>query len=40
MDEGEICCMLLCAIPVVAIICNAVIEVFKMKYRKNNDDKD
>ena len=34
MDWGGISCALICAIPIVAIICDAVKKVFEMKYKK------
>lgn len=37
MDGGEISIILICAIPVVAIICEAIKECFSIKY--NKDDK-
>lgn len=38
MDWGGISCALICAIPIVAIICDAVKKVFEMKYKKENDN--
>lgn len=37
MDGGEISIILICAIPVVAIICGVIKECFRIKY--NKDDK-
>lgn len=37
MDGGEISIILICAIPVVATICGAIKECFRIKY--NKDDK-
>lgn len=34
MDWGGISCALVCAIPIVVIICDTVIKVFEMKYKK------
>ena len=33
MDWGGISCALICAIPIVAIICDTVKKVFEMKYK-------
>lgn len=38
MNWGGISCALICAIPIVAIICDAVKKVFEMKYKKENDN--
>lgn len=34
MDWGGISCALVCAIPIVAIICDTVKKVFEIKYKK------
>jgi len=34
MNWGGISCALICAIPIVAIICDTVKKVFEMKYKK------
>ena len=39
MDWGGISCVLVCAIPIVAIICDTVKKVFEMKYKKENENK-
>lgn len=39
MDWGGISCALVCAIPIVAIICDTVKKVFEMKYKKENENK-
>lgn len=39
MDWGGISCVLVCAIPIVAIICDTVKIVFEMKYKKENENK-
>lgn len=38
MNWGGISCALICAIPIVAIICDTVKKVFEMKYKKENDN--
>ena len=38
MDWGGISCALICAIPIVAIIFDAVKKVIEMKYKKENDN--
>ena len=40
MDWGGISCALICAIPIVAIICDAVKKVFEMKYKKENGNEE
>lgn len=38
MDWGGISCALVCAIPIVAIICDTVNKVFEMKYKKGDEN--
>lgn len=40
MDWGGLAVVLICAIPVVAIICDAAKECFRIKYGKEKSDKD
>jgi hypothetical protein len=37
-DWGGISCALVCAIPIVAIICDTVKKVFEMKYKKGDEN--
>lgn len=42
IDWGGICAALICAIPIVAIVCDAVKKVFEIKYgnkKEVTDDK-
>lgn len=38
MNWGGISCALVCAIPIVAIICDTVKKVFEMKYKKGDEN--
>ena len=38
MDWGGISCALVCAIPIVAIICDTVKKVFEIKYKKGDEN--
>lgn len=40
MDWGGFAVVFICAIPVVAIICDATKECFRIKYGKEKSDKD
>lgn len=39
MDWEGICYALICAIPIVAIICNTVNKIFEAKYKKGDENK-
>ena len=39
MDWGGISCALVCAIPIGVIICDTVIKVFEMKYKKEDENR-
>lgn len=40
IDWGGICAALICAIPIVAIICDTVKKVFEIEYRNKKEVSD